>query len=298
MNNQRVTYAELNLHGNLKRQQRKSKDPQSSVTVTEQEITYTELNLQNVSQDPHGNEKHYYCKDLPSPLEKLIAGILALLCLVLMVLLITVISSAKMGEPKNSTVSNWTQKDSLSSAYHCKRCPEEWLLHSNNCYYISSEQKTWNESLKDCISKNSKLLYIDNKKEMSRTYAAAEMKNRRENNPQLNSDSRRHLIKNLPLPPGQLLAEILGITCLVLMSTVAKTIILTSYYEIQESNNTSLSNWTQKAYHCKRCPEEWLLHSNSCYYISSEQKTWNESLEDCFSKNSKLLYIDNKEELN
>ncbi|XP_049638874.1 NKG2-A/NKG2-B type II integral membrane protein-like [Suncus etruscus] len=143
MNNQRVTYAELNLHGNLKRQQRKSKELKNSATVTEQEITYVELNLQNVSQDPHRNDKHYHCKDLPLPLEKLIAGILALLCLALMVPLITVIFS-----------------------YLCKRCPEEWLIHSNSCYYISSEKKTWKESLKDCISKNSTLLYINNKEEM------------------------------------------------------------------------------------------------------------------------------------
>uniref|UniRef100_A0A3Q2HJ21 C-type lectin domain-containing protein n=1 Tax=Equus caballus TaxID=9796 RepID=A0A3Q2HJ21_HORSE len=146
MNNQRVTYAELNLVKDSKKQQMKPKGPKSSISVTEQEITYAELNLHNASQDLQGNDKKDHCKDLPPPPGKLIAGILGIICLVLLSAVVTM---------------------TVTPPYRCHRCPEEWLTYSNNCYYISIERKAWNESLMACASKNSNLLYIDNEEEMN-----------------------------------------------------------------------------------------------------------------------------------
>ncbi|ELK16879.1 NKG2-A/NKG2-B type II integral membrane protein [Pteropus alecto] len=84
MSNQGVTYAELNVAKYSKRQQLKPKVTKSSISVSEQEITYAELNLQDASQDLQGNEEKYHCKALPSPPEKFIAGVLGVICLVLM----------------------------------------------------------------------------------------------------------------------------------------------------------------------------------------------------------------------
>ncbi|XP_013366746.1 PREDICTED: NKG2-A/NKG2-B type II integral membrane protein-like [Chinchilla lanigera] len=137
MSNQQVVYSELNLAKDPKKQQRKPKASKRSIPVNQQEITYAELILQNASQEHRGNDKDHNCKDFTSPPEKLLAGFLGTTCLILTV---TVIVTA------------------VTFSYHCGRCPNEWLIFSNNCYYFGVEKKTWKESLVSCTSKNSSLL--------------------------------------------------------------------------------------------------------------------------------------------
>ncbi|XP_010857063.1 PREDICTED: NKG2-A/NKG2-B type II integral membrane protein-like [Bison bison bison] len=179
MNNQGATYAELKGVKNSKRQKRKPKVSKSSISMTEQELTYVELNLQNASQNLHGNDKNHHSKGSPSPPEKFIAGILGIICLVLMSTVVTVFIVTPYSPSAREKlivvilgiicfVLMYTIVRVITSIPQCRcgHCPKDWLTYSNNCYYTSLEKKSWNESLISCATKNSTLLYIDNEEEM------------------------------------------------------------------------------------------------------------------------------------
>ncbi|XP_074975876.1 killer cell lectin-like receptor subfamily F member 1 isoform X4 [Caretta caretta] len=48
---------------------------------------------------------------------------------------------------------------------------------------------------------------------------------------------------------------------------------------------------------CKLCPRDWLLHGDKCYWLSKERKDWTGSRDDCSGKSSRMLVIQNREEM-
>ncbi|CAM4455269.1 unnamed protein product [Caretta caretta] len=48
---------------------------------------------------------------------------------------------------------------------------------------------------------------------------------------------------------------------------------------------------------CSLCPENWFLYGEVCYHLSTEWKTWQGSKDYCSSHDSRLIKIENKEEL-
>uniref|UniRef100_A0A674JSK9 C-type lectin domain-containing protein n=1 Tax=Terrapene triunguis TaxID=2587831 RepID=A0A674JSK9_9SAUR len=48
---------------------------------------------------------------------------------------------------------------------------------------------------------------------------------------------------------------------------------------------------------CSLCPENWFWYGEVCYHLSTEWKTWQGSKDYCSSHDSRLLKIENKEEL-
>ncbi|XP_037369146.1 natural killer cells antigen CD94-like [Talpa occidentalis] len=98
-----------------------------------------------------------------------ISGILGIMCLSLMATLGIVLTKSfhePSVEPPMSTMSPGTivqfQKDSGHSS-----CQETWVGYQCNCYFISNEFRTWNESRDFCVSENSTLLQLDNRDELN-----------------------------------------------------------------------------------------------------------------------------------
>nr|XP_025046148.1 NKG2-D type II integral membrane protein-like [Pelodiscus sinensis] len=65
--------------------------------------------------------------------------------------------------------------------------------------------------------------------------------------------------------------------------------------QAQKTNFSNVMNKTGDR--CSSCPGGWIQHGGKCYHFISEKRTWQESKEDCRSHGSRLLKIENKEEL-
>ncbi|XP_075769503.1 killer cell lectin-like receptor subfamily B member 1B allele B [Pelodiscus sinensis] len=48
----------------------------------------------------------------------------------------------------------------------CKLCPSDWRPHRDKCYWVSRENKMWNESRSNCVERHSQLLVIEDQEEL------------------------------------------------------------------------------------------------------------------------------------
>ncbi|XP_038615681.1 natural killer cells antigen CD94-like isoform X2 [Tachyglossus aculeatus] len=81
--------------------------------------------------------------------------------------------------------------------------------------------------------------------------------------------------------PWKLLAGILGVLSLVLMAIML-----------------ALGILVVKQCYFGSCPEKWIWSRGNCYYISNHSMNWQGSRADCMKRNSSLLKIESREELN
>ncbi|XP_019486106.1 PREDICTED: natural killer cells antigen CD94-like [Hipposideros armiger] len=99
---------------------------------------------------------------------RLISGILAVTCLVLMATLGILLKNSfrKQNIRPTSSTEGTTE---IQEGSHCCSCQEKWIRYRCNCYFISNKIKTWNESRNFCASQNSSLLQLQNKDDLSFT---------------------------------------------------------------------------------------------------------------------------------
>ncbi|XP_039341863.1 natural killer cells antigen CD94-like [Mauremys reevesii] len=117
-----------------------------------------------------------------------------------------------------------------------------------------------------------------------------------------------------PAPAWRLIVGFWGIFCLALLIAVgvlAANVFqislvpcrqqdnLTQHWEItQDKNGNQPMALNRKDTGWKfLCPENWFPHGEKCYQFSTESKPWLESQKACSSHDSRLLLIENKEEL-
>ncbi|XP_028937681.2 natural killer cells antigen CD94-like [Ornithorhynchus anatinus] len=98
---------------------------------------------------------------------RFLAGTLGVLALALMVTVLALgvlmaKQSSYQGPESSFAVPNITSPRVCYSG----SCPENWIWNRENCYYISTQVKTWPESQTACQSMNSSLLKIDDREEL------------------------------------------------------------------------------------------------------------------------------------
>ncbi|CAM4455784.1 unnamed protein product [Caretta caretta] len=64
-------------------------------------------------------------------------------------------------QAQNLNLSETVQQLASYRGHRCSLCPENWLQHGENCYFLSTKWKTWQESKALCSSLDSRFLKIE-----------------------------------------------------------------------------------------------------------------------------------------
>ncbi|XP_070998321.1 C-type lectin domain family 4 member M-like [Oncorhynchus clarkii lewisi] len=62
------------------------------------------------------------------------------------------------------------ERDQLKTSYNTlikERCPQDWIRSCCSCYYISTNEKTWDLSRKDCQARGANLVIINSREEQA-----------------------------------------------------------------------------------------------------------------------------------
>ncbi|XP_040599664.1 natural killer cells antigen CD94 [Mesocricetus auratus] len=96
----------------------------------------------------------------------------------------------------------------------------------------------------------------------------------------------------------RLMSVIFGIKCVLLMITLG--FLMKNSFTIQSiqqvTSPASIVEF-QEVSECCHCLEKWIGYQCNCYFISKEEKSWEESRDFCASKNSSLLHFETRNEM-
>ncbi|XP_075838695.1 natural killer cells antigen CD94-like isoform X2 [Microtus pennsylvanicus] len=94
----------------------------------------------------------------------------------------------------------------------------------------------------------------------------------------------------------RLMSVIFGIKCLLLMVTLG--VLMKNSFTIQSIQPTPSPTSVEEVSECCACLEKWVGYQCNCYFISKEEKSWEESRDFCAAKNSSLLHLKTRNEMN
>nr|XP_060514383.1 natural killer cells antigen CD94 isoform X1 [Panthera onca] len=98
----------------------------------------------------------------------LISGILGVICLSLMATTGVLLKHLLTKQSIQSTMPTMSPglTTEIQKEADCCSCQEKWIGNQCNCYFFSTELKTWEESRDFCASQNSSLLQMQNTDEL------------------------------------------------------------------------------------------------------------------------------------
>ncbi|KAL3064878.1 hypothetical protein OYC64_000996 [Pagothenia borchgrevinki] len=184
-------------------------------------------------------------------------------------------------------------------------CPSGWQSHESTCYQLSSRENTWQHAKEDCKSKRSHLVLLNDEAEekVVRGFGGdaklwmglSGNLNRQKTHwyfTTVDSSPLFHRNWNAPTPN---VARNISCAYVDYHTSYLKTWFLVSCEEqhkwMCEMKPASIC---QQNIPC--CPSGWQSHESTCYQLSSRENTWQHAKEDCESKGSHLVLLNDEAE--
>ncbi|KAM6418110.1 C-type lectin domain family 4 member D-like [Pluvialis apricaria] len=139
------------------------------------EITYAEVKFKNappaaVVQVPPETKKHeHHPQKYPPWLPWLISLLLLLVCIALVIALL-VAPLFHRGDQPTGPQQNFTAWECITTVPQGKErgvtcCPKGWKRYQEKCYYLSTDEMSWAESVQNCTGMGSHLVVINSEEE-------------------------------------------------------------------------------------------------------------------------------------
>ncbi|KAM7335575.1 killer cell lectin-like receptor subfamily I member 1 [Alexandromys fortis] len=165
-NKQEISYTEIKTAKSTKKQ-RKPKAKQSSVMLSEEQLSYAEVTFHRTHQLLSPKQVVRGKRQGPkTTVWKIVTGILATLCVVLMTtvgILLPKLFSSQEQSRESSPLHPLLPKEEDGARYLCSL---DWFAFGNNFYHRIHEIRTWADSQSSCEEWNSHLVEIDSKAEL------------------------------------------------------------------------------------------------------------------------------------